>query len=67
MKDPISAFLAGMMVASILVCVFVAFTNVMKQGIVNYDCQSLGFSAGHYEREAGLVCEQWIEAAKVRP
>lgn len=29
------------------------------------DCQALGYSAGHYEKEAGLVCEQWIEAAKV--
>ena len=28
-------------------------------------CQSLGYSAGHYEKEAGLVCEQWIEAAKL--
>lgn len=42
-----------------------------KQGMdrvaANQKCQALGYSAGHYEREAGLVCEQWIEAAKVTP
>lgn len=30
-------------------------------------CQALGYSAGHYEKESGLVCEQWIPAAKVEP
>jgi hypothetical protein len=24
-------------------------------------------SAGHYNREYGLVCEQWTPAAKARP
>ena len=41
-------------------------SNLINKSVASEKCQALGYSAGHYEKEAGLVCEQWIEAAKVR-
>lgn len=55
------AFLTGVVLAmGLFVLGPMAFD---RSGEANQKCQALGYSAGHYEREAGLVCEQWIPAA----
>lgn len=56
----------GFVTALVLCAVTVVIARVERKQ-ANTACQKLGYSAGHYEKEAGLVCEQWIEATKVKP
>lgn len=41
-------------------------SSVMDRWAATEECKKLNYSGGHYEKKAGLVCEQWIEAAKLR-
>lgn len=56
---------ATALVVCFVVLAVVADMRRAERKQANQSCQSLGYSAGHYEKVAGLVCEQWIEAARV--
>lgn len=62
-------FCAGAVVGASVMVVGWGCGQLVTQGwdkaAANRACQNRGYSAGHYEKAAGLVCEQWIEAAKV--
>jgi len=67
MKETDFAF--GAFVGAVVACITIAILAGVadESSITNAACQKLGFSAGHYNKQAGLVCEQWTPAAKVMP
>lgn len=68
-EPELNSFIAGAFLALVVVvCVtqVMGCSDMLEGRAANTKCQQLGFSAAHYEKEAGLVCEQWIEAAKVQ-
>ena len=63
-----SKSLLASMVVAVVVMTWLTLADQSKAQLkANQVCQPLGFSAGHYDREFGIVCEQWTPAAKVRP